>query len=80
LGRRAREVALAAYHALACRDGARVDLRCDAAGEPCFLETNPLPGMHPVKSDLPIMSRLAGITYPELLGRIVEAAGQRWGL
>lgn len=80
LGRRAREVALAAYRALACRDGARIDLRCDAAGEPCFLETNPLPGMHPVKSDLPIMSRLAGITYPELLGRIVEAAGQRWGL
>jgi D-alanine-D-alanine ligase len=80
LAERAREVALAAYRALACRDGARVDLRCDAAGEPCFLETNPLPGMHPVKSDLPIMSRLAGISYPELLGSIVEAAGQRWGL
>jgi D-alanine-D-alanine ligase len=80
LARRAREVALGAYSALACRDVARVDLRCDAAGEPCFLETNPLPGMHPVKSDLPIMSRLAGISYPELLGRIVEAAGQRWGL
>lgn len=80
LARRAREVALGAYSALACRDVARVDLRCDAAGEPCFLETNPLPGMHPVKSDLPIMSRLAGISYPELLGKIVEAAGQRWGL
>ena len=80
LAQRARAVALGAYHALSCRDGARVDLRCDAAGEPCFLETNPLPGMHPVKSDLPIMSRLAGISYPELLGRIVEAAGQRWGL
>ena len=80
LGRRAREVALAAYRALGCRDGARVDLRCDAAGEPCFLETNPLPGMHPVRSDLPIMSRLAGTTYPELLGWIVEAAAQRWGI
>jgi D-alanine-D-alanine ligase len=80
LARRAREVALASYRALACRDVARVDLRCDAAGEPCFLETNPLPGMHPVRSDLPIMSRLAGISYPELLGSIVEAAAQRWGL
>jgi D-alanine-D-alanine ligase len=80
LAQRARAVALGAYHALSCRDVARVDLRCDAAGEPCFIETNPLPGMHPVKSDLPIMSRLAGISYPELLGRIVEAAGQRWGL
>jgi D-alanine-D-alanine ligase len=80
LAQRARAVALGAYRALSCRDGARVDLRCDAAGEPCFLETNPLPGMHPVKSDLPIMSRLAGISYPELLGRIVEAAGKRWHL
>jgi len=80
LGRRAREVALAAYRALSCHDVARVDLRCDASGEPCFLEINPLPGMHPVKSDLPIMSRLAGIPYPELLGSIVEAAGRRWGL
>lgn len=80
LGQRAREVALGTYRALACRDVARIDLRCDASGEPCFLETNPLPGMNPVTSDLPIMSRLSGISYPELLGRIVEAAARRWGL
>ncbi|HJX29890.1 MAG TPA: D-alanine--D-alanine ligase [Thermoanaerobaculia bacterium] len=80
LGTRAREVALAAYRALSCRDAARVDLRCDASGEPCFLETNPLPGLHPIRSDLPILSRLAGLSYPELLGRIVEAAARRQGL
>lgn len=80
LGTRAREVALAAYRALSCRDAARVDLRCDASGEPCFLETNPLPGLHPVRSDLPILSRLAGLTYPELMGRIVEAAARRQGI
>jgi D-alanine-D-alanine ligase len=80
LGTRAREVALAAYRALSCRDAARVDLRCDASGEPCFLETNPLPGLHPVRSDLPILSRLAGLPYPELLGRIVDAAARRQGL
>jgi D-alanine-D-alanine ligase len=80
LGLRAREVALAAYRALSCRDAARVDLRCDERGEPCFLEINPLPGLHPVRSDLPILSRLAGISYPELLGRIVEAAARRQGL
>jgi D-alanine-D-alanine ligase len=39
-----------------------------------------LPGLHPVRSDLPILSRLAGISYPELLGRIVEAAARRQGL
>jgi len=80
LADRAREVALAAYHALSCRDAARVDLRCDRSGEPNFLEINPLPGLHPVRSDLPILSRLAGISYPELLGSILDAAGRRWGL
>ncbi|HKH48630.1 MAG TPA: D-alanine--D-alanine ligase, partial [Thermoanaerobaculia bacterium] len=80
LGVRARQVALAAYRALGCRDAARIDLRCDERGEPCFIETNPLPGLHPVSSDLPILSRLAGMSYPELLSQIVEAAARRQGL
>jgi D-alanine-D-alanine ligase len=80
LADRAREVALAAYHALSCRDAARVDLRCDRSGEPNFLEINPLPGLHHVRSDLPILSRLAGLSYPELLAAILDAAGRRWGL
>jgi D-alanine-D-alanine ligase len=80
LGRRARELALAVYRLLSCRDAARVDFRCDAAGEPHFLEVNPLPGLHPTYSDLPILSTLAGVSYPELLGRIVETSGRRWGL
>lgn len=80
LARKARERALAAFHLLSCRDVARVDFRCDPTGEPCFLEINPLPGIHPTYSDLPIMSNLAGTSYPELLGRIVEASARRWGL
>jgi D-alanine-D-alanine ligase len=80
LSERARQIALAAYHALSCRDAARIDLRCDAAGEPQFLEANPLPGLNPRTGDLPMMSRLAGISHSELLGRIVTAAGERWGL
>lgn len=80
VAQRARQVALAAYRALSCRDVARVDLRCDGAGEPHFLEVNPLPGLHPTYSDLPIMATLAGISYPDLLGRIIEASGRRWGL
>lgn len=80
LGQRAQEVALGAYRALACRDAGRVDLRCDENGEPCFLEINPLPGLHPVRSDLPILSGLAGISYDQLLGSILDAAGRRWGL
>lgn len=78
VARRARQVALAAYHALGCRDVARVDLRCDAAGEPCFLEVNPLPGLHPTYSDLPILAGRIGTPYAELIGQVVEAAARRW--
>lgn len=72
-------VALAAWRALGCRDGGRVDLRQDAAGKPLFLEVNPLAGLHPTHSDLPIMCTLAGIPYDTLIGRIVESARRRCG-
>ena len=80
LAQRARALALAAYAALDCRDLARVDLRCDAAGDLHFLEINPLPGLHPTYSDLPILAGRAGTPYAELLGQVVEAAALRWGL
>lgn len=74
------QVALAAWKALGLRDVGRVDLRCDAAGAPQFLEANPLPGLHPVDSDLPILCRLAGIDYQELWRRIMTAVCARLGL
>jgi D-alanine-D-alanine ligase len=73
-------VALAAWRALGCRDGGRVDLRCDASGEhgkPQFLEVNPLAGLHPEHSDLPILATKIGMSYRELLGKIVESAATR---
>ena len=77
---RAREIALAAYQALGCRDAGRVDLRCAEDGEPNFLEINPLPGLHPTRSDLPIMCALGGVDYQRLVAEIVAAAALRWGL
>jgi D-alanine-D-alanine ligase len=77
---RAREIALAAYEALGCRDAGRVDLRCDEDGQPNFLEVNPLPGLHPTRSDLPIMCALGGVDYQRLVDEIVAAAARRWGL
>ncbi|HUK14285.1 MAG TPA: hypothetical protein VLW17_13385 [Thermoanaerobaculaceae bacterium] len=75
-----RALALGVFHALGCRDAARVDVRCDAAGVPHFLEVNPLPGINLVRSDLPIMARLAGMSYPELIGAIVDSARARYGV
>jgi D-alanine-D-alanine ligase len=74
---KAEAVALAAWRLLGCRDGGRLDLRCDAHGEPQLMELNPLAGLHPGHSDLPIICRMAGLPYDELIGRIVESAAAR---
>jgi len=71
---RAANVALAAYRALGLRDAGRVDLRSDGYGYPKFIEVNPLAGLNPHHSDLPIMCTLAGISYGELIGRIMRSA------
>jgi D-alanine-D-alanine ligase len=73
----AERVALAAWRALGCRDGGRVDLRCAADGSPQFLEVNPLAGLHPEHSDLPILAAKVGMPYRELLRRIVDSAAAR---
>lgn len=78
--RAAAELALACYRALECRDAGRVDLRSDAAGRPHFLEVNPLAGLHPTHSDLPILASLAGLGYDGLIGAIVASAAERAGL
>jgi len=77
VGCAAGELALAAHRRLDCRDFARHDIRCDAAGIPHFLEVNPLPGLNPRTSDLPILCGLAGIGYGELIGLILDAARRR---
>jgi D-alanine-D-alanine ligase len=75
----AEAVALAAWKVLGCRDGGRVDLRCDHRGRPLFLEVNPLAGLNPGHSDLPILCEQRGISYQELIGRIVASARERLG-
>jgi D-alanine-D-alanine ligase len=73
----AESIALAAWRAVGCRDGGRVDLRCDENGRPNFMEVNPLAGLHPFHSDLPIMCNNLGITYLTLVDRIVRSAARR---
>ncbi len=67
-------LALRAYLALGCRDCARVDVRMDAEGRPAFLEVNPLPGLHPDHSDLPMIATAKGMEYRELIGAILQSA------
>ena len=73
----AEEMALAAWRGLGCRDGGRIDLRADATGKPAFLEVNPLAGLHPQHSDLPILCALKGISYHELIAYILHSAWSR---
>lgn len=68
----AAQVALDVWRAFGLRDVARVDVRRDRDGRACFIEVNPLPGVHPVNSDLVILARLAGIGYEELIGRVIS--------
>lgn len=79
LAKEAERVALEAWRGLGCRDGGRVDLRADGSGVLHFLEVNPLAGLHPEHSDLPIICRLAGLSYQELIDRIMQSAFKRLG-
>ena len=77
LRRKVETVAVAAHRALECRDFSRVDIRCDSQGRPCCMEVNPLAGLNPRTSDLAFIARFAGISYEEMIGRILtEAIGR----
>ncbi|HEY4760122.1 MAG TPA: D-alanine--D-alanine ligase [Thermoguttaceae bacterium] len=75
--RRSEEIALTVWGILGCRDAGRIDIRSDAEGRPNFIEANPLPGLHPKHSDLPILCTSLGIPYVSLIERIVQSALQR---
>lgn len=77
LERELRDLALRSFHALGCRDVARIDLRLDREGRPAFIECNPLPGLTPGWSDLCLIAEPAGIDYRSLIRRILEPAVRR---
>jgi D-alanine-D-alanine ligase len=78
LARACEQIALTVWRGLGCRDAGRLDLRMDAQGELYFLEVNPLAGLNPVHSDLPILCGLRGIEYRELIQQIVASAHARY--
>lgn len=79
MARAAAETALEAWRGLGCRDGGRIDLRADTDGIPHFMEVNPLAGLRPGHSDLPILCELAGMSYRELIAGIMRSTLKRIG-
>jgi D-alanine-D-alanine ligase len=71
--RAAGKVALAAWRALRCRDGGRVDIRNDGNGQPNFMEVNPVAGLRPEYSDMCLIATRERLTYRDLIGRIMAA-------
>lgn len=72
-----KSVALRSWKALNALDAGRIDLKADRNGKICFIEANPLAGLNPVHSDLPILARMYGIEYQRLMEMIMEAAIKR---
>jgi D-alanine-D-alanine ligase len=76
LTERAQDLALRTYDLLGCSAFARVDLMLDAGGELTVLEANPIPGLTET-SLLPQAAEAAGISFDELVSRILALAGER---
>ena len=72
-----KKIALDVWKALGGADGGRVDVKADRNGRMCFMEVNPLAGLHPVHSDLPILSNMIGINYQTLIEMIMKSAIKR---
>lgn len=80
LKRKIEALCRAAFWALGCRDWCRIDLRLDEKSEPQILELNPLPGILPnpaANSCFPKAARTAGISYADLINRVLEIACRR---
>jgi len=74
------DTGLAAWRALGCRDGGRVDIRLDRTGPdavPNVIELSPLPGLRPGISDLATIAERAGYRYDQLICMIVDSALER---
>lgn len=68
---RIQALAVKTFRALQCRAVTRIDMIVDARGNPWILEANTIPGMTET-SLLPDEARAAGISFQELILKIIE--------
>ena len=71
---KAQKTGLAAHRALGCRGYSRVDLLVTDAGDCYVLEVNTLPGMTDLSLLPEIALKGAGLSFEELVSRIIESA------
>ncbi len=79
LAKNLQDIAIAAYKSIECRDLGRVDFRVDETGKPYVLEINPLPNLSPSEV-FPMCAKAAGMTYNQLINKILNYALERNGL
>jgi D-alanine-D-alanine ligase len=77
--KRIKDYALRAFRTLELRDIARIDFRVSKSNIPKIIDVNPLPGLSPHYSDLPILCRLKGKTYSDLVKIILKESFKRYG-
>lgn len=73
---RVRATALAAYRAIGLQDYGRVDIRLHPERGPFVVDVNPNPDLSPC-AGLNLAADEAGLTYAQLIGRVVRAALER---
>jgi len=76
LTQRIQELSVLAFKALKCYGYGRLDIRLGDDGVPYFLELNALPGMT-ANSLVPKAAKVAGMSFGELLERIIEFGVKR---
>jgi D-alanine-D-alanine ligase len=74
------EIAVEVWKRIKGKDAGRIDFRLDEFGKPNFIEVNPLAGLNPTYSDLPILARLNGISYNQLISETMNSAMKRFGM
>ena len=79
LARKLGDLARKTYKAIECRDFGRIDFRVDEKGNPYVLEINPLPSLS-TEDVFMFIAKALGISYDEMLCRILEKALKRYGL
>ncbi len=72
-------LALRTYRAVECCDFGRVDFRVDNEGRPYVLEINPLPSLS-TEDVFMLLAKNMGITYEQMIGKILNSAIKRHNL